>query len=221
MFWKGHWRPVLRNYVPDILRLPLGSNKSAKANSARASEGDYDEDDEQTNSLLTEIKLADNKEEEGIHNFLRKHRLDQYVLVPELCLFPARGLLEKWRETSHIIRPLIYSASLVLTSRKNTLEKVKWASWIITMAMDLFAEWPQLMILLNVNDKKKEIKLSPIESDERQVRLIRLLLYLLRNPFYHIVSKPYLDSVIETLSKWKLLKPFIGKLLTFNTIRYS
>lgn len=53
--------------------------------------------------------------------------------------------------------------------------------------------------------------MPPIEREERQMRLIRLLLYLLREPLYSSLSKPYLDSVYEALAKWRILRPLVGK----------
>lgn len=195
MFWRGGWRPLLRNYLPDLIqaegKLPLSDSSEA---------------------LLAEIRLAGGKEEEGIKNYLRKHRVDAFSLVPELTIRPLTSIRERLQETSHILRPLLYS-SLVATSffRGERSVKWRWTAWSVTLAMDVFAEWPQIMALFGIQDATKDTsKPSPMEKEERHIRLVKLLLYLLREPVYSLGSKPYLESLVAVLGQWRLLRPVVG-----------
>lgn len=195
VFWKGGWRPLLRNYLPDLIQ----SDK-------RLPETDSE------NALLSEIKLANGKEEEGIKNYLRKHRLDSYILVPELSMRPLTLPLAKLRELSHILRPLVYAslvAGIYFKGRKSP--KWTWAVWSATLVMDVFAEWPQIVNVLGIkNPDDGATTASPMEKEERQIRLVKMLLYLLREPVYSLGSKPYMESVFGALAEWRLLRPVIG-----------
>ncbi|PJF19380.1 hypothetical protein PSACC_00789 [Paramicrosporidium saccamoebae] len=185
LFVKSGWRPVLRNHLPDVM-----------AGEYRGKQDSYDE-------LVSDIKCSgEGKENEGVWTFLRKHRMDAYTLVPELSVSPVGDWLGRAREMTHILRPLIYT--ILLTAGR---EKTRWSAWSISLAMDLFSEWPQLKTL--VMGKQVETKDSPIEKNEKQIRMIKLLLYLLREPLYSTASKKYIDSVAGTLSHWRLLRPFV------------
>lgn len=211
VFWKSNCRPLLRQYLPDVSL--EGRRSGAAVRSA--------EDQE---SLLGELKTATatsgSKQAAANHlqTFLRQHRIDQYVLVPELSLTPTRGI-DRCREVCHVLRPLVYVILLYWGSssgRDGDDSPIRWGAWGLTFLMDVFSEWPQIVALLpgvaprGAMDAARP-SLSPMQREERQTRLLKMLLYLLREPLYSTVSKGYLDSVIESLSKWRLLRPAMGK----------
>lgn len=215
IFLRGNWRPLLRQYLPDV------SMEGRRSGMAVNSTGEQE-------PLLSEIKVATAATQQSkqaadgaLRAFLRQHRIDQYVLVPELALVPVRGI-DRLREVSHILRPLVY-VLLLYWSGSHALEskggpRLRWIAWGLTLLMDVFSEWPQLAALLPVIPKPKTFSseagqspASPMQKEEHQVRLLKLLLYLLREPLYSTISKGYLDSVIETLSKWRLLRPAMGR----------
>lgn len=206
IFVSGGLRPILRNYLPDL---------GVEASRPRT---------DPTEELLSEIKLAGGKETEGVQRFLRKHRTDSQILVPELSMTPRRGRREILREISHIIRPALYATAMALSLTRagsRHAGRLRWVAWSLSLGLDLFCEWPQLHVLLATGEGKQshpatsEAAVPLIEREERQMRLIRLLLYLLREPLYSSLSKPYLDSVYETLSKWRILRPLVGKFPSF------
>jgi hypothetical protein len=200
--WTSNWRSTLRNYLPDVdLTAPISNGQ------------------DQFDDLLGEIKLNEGKEDEGIRSYLRRNRTDAYVLVPELSVMPASSLLERVREVAHILRPVMYTTLVAVSiSRGDKAKKLRWAAWALSLAMDTFAEWPQITSV--ITGKELVDRASPIEKDERQIRLIKFLLYLLRDPLYTMASKKYIDSVSETLSGWRLLRPFIGNTMISPSLSY-
>jgi hypothetical protein len=194
VFVMGGWRPVLRHFLPDVVLEQI-----------------YPSGEDAHGELIQEIKMSgEGKEEEGVRNFLRKHRVDAYVLVPELSVIPAKSFVERAREIAHILRPLVYTTLLAASiTRKEKGGKLQWSAWTISLAMDLFSEWPQVKDLV-LGKSSKAMKESMIEKNEKQVRMIKLLFYLLRNPFYSAASQKYLDSVSETLGQWRILRPLVG-----------
>jgi hypothetical protein len=135
-------------------------------------------------------------------------------LVPELVVLPQPQLLDKLREVAHILRPLAYTILLCCSLKPADPKKrqsLKWLAWILSASIDAFAEWPQLeKLLFKEPAKEKTADESTIARDEKYTRVLKLLLYILREPFYSSLSKDYLNSVIETLEGWKLLRPFMG-----------
>lgn len=209
IFLRGNWRPLLRQYLPDV---SMEGRRSGMAVSSV----------EEQEPLLNEIKVATaaNQSKQAadgaLRAFLRQNRIDQYVLVPELVLVPVRGI-DRLREVCHILRPLVY-VTLLYWGGFQALEgksgpRLRWAAWSLTLLMDVFSEWPQIATLFPgiVTPKTDQLPVSPIQKEEHQARLLKMLLYLLREPLYSTVSKGYLDSVIETLSKWRLLRPAMGR----------
>jgi hypothetical protein len=186
-------------------------------------ENEGDEIDEESH-LLQSIKVSHDEKRsqvDEIRDFLRQHRIDQYVLVPELSILPAMRGMDRLGEVLRILRPLVYVSGLLITHRRtHSRMPTMWIFWGLTLGMDLFAEWPQLKRLVweAFSGKRFEpaapakASKSPIEREERQVRLLKLFLYLLREPLYSNVSRPYLNSVIETLSEWRVLRLLTGKL---------
>lgn len=186
-----------------------------KLNDGGICQGEGEGERDSFEDLLNEIKCTEGKEDEAIKSYLCKHRTDAFILVPELSVTPVKTRVEKIREMAHILRPVLYTL-LVAISLKNGKRSVKlqWIAWSLSLLMNTFSEWPQIksMIMEDGGDKPvSKVKVSPIERNERQIRMIKLLLYLLRDPFYHNVSKRYLDSVFESLAKWRLLHPLIGR----------
>lgn len=200
VFSLSNWRPTLRNYIP-----------SFTTTSRNLTGTDGKEERKDLDGILSEIKACDGKETEGLRNFLKKHRLDAYVLVPELSVTPCKGTLDRLREVSHIMRPLVYASLIAISVVQDKRAKnIRWAAWILSLSMDVFAEWPRLKTLVAGSSDSKE-KPSHIEEEEHHVRLLKFFLYLLREPVMSLASHDYIESVLDTLSTWRLLKPFVSK----------
>lgn len=169
---------------------------------------------DQLGDLLSEIRMAEGKGEGAIRNYLRKHRTDAYTLVPELSMTPARTAFERARELAHILRPAVYAVLVATTLNRGAAgaaSRVRWAAWTLSLSMDVFSEWPSLVALfVKPAEQSDAAKTPPIERNERQVRLIKLLLYLVRDPLYASGSRDYLESLCQSGEKWRLLRPLVG-----------
>lgn len=92
----------------------------------------------------------------------------------------------------------------------------RWLAWCGTCALDVFAEWPSISegipttplkkLLISGHDKKS-CQHSPIYKNERLGRLFRMLLYLLREPYYSAFTKGYIVRLIAFLESWRILRP--------------
>lgn len=157
-------------------------------------------------------KSLDSEHPDNLHAFIKAGRIDPLIMMPELVMSECYGNLEKLRELAHIARPAVY-ASMYIFGRSPS---AKWAAWSAALGLELFASWPEIQQLLS---KVPSIKShSQIEKDEDRSRAVRLLLFLLREPFYSDFTKSRIDSLKESLGEWKILKPLIQTTDTYQKL---
>jgi hypothetical protein len=89
-------------------------------------------------------------------------------------------------------------------------------AWSSALGLELFASWPEVHQLLF---KASSIDShSGIEKDEDRSRTLRLLLFLLREPFYSDFTKSRIDSLKDSLAEWRLLKPLVQTTDTYQKL---
>lgn len=149
---------------------------------------------------------------EYLEQFIKSSRSDALLLFPELTMSTAMTLAARMRELAHILRPLVYAGAYLYGKRDS---RTKWAAWSISLALELFACWPQVFEALH---KRPDSSLSPIEQDENSSRLIRLLLFLLREPLYSSATKERLNGLKAALGEWRILKPLVDTASSYQKL---
>ena len=159
------------------------------------------------------IKDFEENNHESLNNYLKASRSDAYILMPEKTFSSAATQIDKLREIAHIIRPLAYVCGYLMAKDK----RLKWSAWGLSLALEIFASWPQLM---DSAFKKNEAaaKKSSVEAGEEHNRLLQLALFLLREPFYSSYTRSYFNGLKASLGEWKLLKPFVDTAETYQKL---
>ncbi len=149
---------------------------------------------------------------EYLQEYIKGSRTDPLLLMPEHIMPKCRTKTEKLRELSTIVRPLLY-ATIYLNAGSI---KTKWLAWSSALGLDIFSNWPEIQEFIF---KKVSIRhSSSIEKDESQARVFRLLLYLLREPFYSDYTKSRISALLDSLSEWRILKPVVATASTYQKL---
>lgn len=157
-------------------------------------------------------KSLDSEHPDHLYAFIKAGRIDPLIMMPELVMSQCLTRTEQLRELAHIARPVVY-ASMYIFGRNPS---VKWAAWSAALGLELFASWPEIQQHLS---KVPSIDShSQIEKDEDRSRTVRLLLFLLREPFYSDFTKSRIDSFKESLGEWKILKPLVQTTDTYQKL---
>lgn len=158
------------------------------------------------------IKDFEENNHESLNRYLKTSRSDAYLLMPEKSITSATTTLEKLREFAHIIRPLVYIGGYLIAKDR----RLRWSAWGLSLALEIFANWPQ--IIETILKKTGHAKKSAIEHGEEHNRMLQLVLFLLREPFYSSYTRSYLNGLKASLGDWKLLKPFVDTAETYQKL---
>jgi len=198
LYWISEYRMILRHYIPSMITI-------------EETISELDNSETPLDSILNEIRECGDSPN-AVRKFVQSHKTDLYQLCPELAIKGDKKQLERFRELAHIGRPLVYTIIWALSNRGGSRNlKLLTAGWTISLAMDIFANWPELQEhALGLTNFSKE-KESKLEREEQSARLMKLLLYMLREPAMSLGVNMYLESVLQSLEGWRLLKPAVGK----------
>jgi len=134
-------------------------------------------------NLLSKTIAADRKE--YLTEYLKTSRTDSLILMPQSAFSKCRTSVEKLRELAHILRPLVY-ASLYIYGKGS--RRTRWMAWGLSLSMELFSSYPSIIQTLRSKSSGTEA-ISFLEEDENKSRILRLALFLLREPFYSSFTK--------------------------------
>ncbi len=207
VFWASSWRPVLRTFVPEI---------------AHAAS---DED------VVARIEASTDKAAETAA-VLRESAVDAHVLVPELCVLPAPGALQRAREVARIARPAVYAALLAASgasTRHSRAASLRWAAWLASLSLDVFAEWPAISTAMSglipglpervsQEAQASAIPVSPVEAEERVSRFCALALHVLRAPVYETAARPCIDGLADALDGLAITRPLAATLRSYQRL---
>ena len=93
---------------------------------------------------------------------------------------------ERIAELAYILRPVSHLLAMFVCGEKS------WKPWLLSLAVDLGC----------LHKLQFKAALSKCEKDELLRRKARLLIYLLRSPFYDVYSKSKIFSLIDDLARW-------------------
>lgn len=137
-----------------------------------------------------------------LDRYLHSRRSDALLLMPNEIFSTTVSKLDKLRELVHIFRPLIYISAYTFSRDR----RQKIAIWSVSLALELFAVWPEISSMLVLSKKEGKAK-SRLQEGEEHSRLCQLLFFLLREPIYSEYSRLALDSVKSTFAEWRILRP--------------
>lgn len=201
IWWLSEGRLVSRNVLPRVCR-PL-----------RRCEVSLD-DDPPLNVIEARMEAMEactkgSSSQEQARNFVRASITDEYYDHPELFFAGAQGFVEKSREVALITRPVVYAAIMLAAHRQGSA-RAKSVAWLGALLMDYYASWPEVNAALTKTAPAGHDDLSEYEVEERESRLLRLLLYLVREPFYTSTTKSILDGLLDKAGGWRLLAPLVS-----------
>lgn len=154
-------------------------------------------------------KFVESEHLDPLHDYIKGGRIDPLLVMPELAFSQCTTKLAKLREFAHIIRPLVYASVHVYARSPTSI----WAGWSAALALDLFASWTQ------IKDQLIGVPSGPLlEMQEEKSRLTKLLLYVLREPFYSEIAKSRLDAFKDALREWRLLRPLMETVDTYQEL---
>lgn len=157
-------------------------------------------------------KALDAEHPDHLHAFIKAGRIEPLVMMPKHVMSKCTSNTEKLRELAHITRPAIYAGMCIFGRSPNA----KWAAWSVALGLELFVSWPEIHQYLS---KLPSIdSRSQIEKDEDRSRTLRLLLFVLREPFYSDFTKSRIESLKESLGEWKILKPLVQTTDTYQKL---
>lgn len=158
-------------------------------------------------------KFVESERLEALHEYVKGGRIDPLLVMPELAMSQCHSKLDRMRELAHIARPLVY-ASVYIYGRS---PRAKWAGWSAALALDLFASWPTISSHLTGSSSTSTA--GPLLAvQEEKTRLVNLLYYILREPFYTDMAKSRLDALKDSLREWRLLKPLVETVDTYQKL---
>jgi hypothetical protein len=109
-------------------------------------------------------------------------------------------------ELLYILRPLIYLSTLIAFNKKS------FAPLIINLIMDF--------IILKVERKEKSFEGQRAYFCEYSYRIGRLAVYLLRDPIYSFLTKPFVRKLMKILRLPTFITNIVMLLLSYYTNLY-
>lgn len=139
--------------------------------------------------------------EERTRNFIRENAPRPPA---NLHFSPQKEPLQMARELAHICRPAVYSIFMLMSVYDDD-KSMQLAGWLLSLSMDYFSCWPELYTVLS--GSKRPPSESVEEVEEKEFRLLRMGMYLFRQPFFSDHTKPFLDGFVDKLDQWRILSP--------------
>lgn len=105
-------------------------------------------------------------------------------------------------ELIYILRPVVY----IILLRK--YGKQSWKPWLVSLMLESFSYTLSTDIVFNT-------QLTKLEQKEYKRRLYLLKYYLIRKPLFDDITKPYINSLVNTVKKIPIIS-LVSGILEYN-----
>lgn len=96
---------------------------------------------------------------------------------------------------------------MVIATKDSKNRFIRWSPWVTSLLIDASDLYRDLYTLLISDDLYRSSSLTPIESQERQHRLINLLTYYLREPLYTSTTANWFDKAEGVMNSTWVTRP--------------
>ena len=110
---------------------------------------------------------------------------------------------------------------MVVATKNSNNKLVRWSPWITSLLIDASDLYQDLYTLLLSDDLYRSNSLTPIESQERQHRLISLLAYYVREPLYTHTTAAWFDKAEGIMSSTWMTRPLGAMVKGYKTLAES